>query len=102
MDKAQNVATTEQEVKGATKPEISVVPDSNDPSYLIIKATDAEGLRMVSFYINDQEYSTDPNTTLGTTEFEYRIQVEPGETNVTVHAYNINEQVTEFIGVYNY
>ena len=54
VDKAQNVATTEQEVKGATKPEISVVPDSNDPSYLIIKATDAEGLRMVSFYINDQ------------------------------------------------
>ena len=102
VDKAQNVATTEQEVKGATKPEISVTPDPNDPSYLIIRATDAEGLRMVSFYINDQEYSTDPNTSLGTTEFEYRLQVEPGETNVTIHAYNVNEQVTEFIGVYNY
>lgn len=102
VDKAQNVSTTEQEVKGATKPEVSVTPDANDPSYLIIRATDAEGLRMVSFYINDQEYSTDPNTSLGTTEFEYRLQVEPGETNVTIHAYNVNEQVTEFIGVYNY
>src|SRR5699024_9917966 len=40
VDKAQNVATTEQEVKGATKPEISVTPDPNDPSYLIIRATD--------------------------------------------------------------
>ena len=102
VDKAQNVATKEQEVKGATKPIVEVTPDTADPSYLIIKATDAEGLRMVSFYINGQEYSTDPNTSLGTTEFEYRLQVEPGETNVTVHAYNVNEQVTEFIGVYNY
>lgn len=102
VDKAQNIATKEQEVKGATKPVVEVSPDPNDPSYLIIKATDAEGLRMISFYINGQEYSTDPNTSLGTTDFEYKIQVQPGENNVTVHAYNINEQVTEFVGVYNY
>ena len=39
---------------------------------------------------------------LNSTDFEFRIQVQHGETTVKVHAYNINEQVTEFEGVYNY
>lgn len=102
VDKAQNVATKEQEVKGATKPEVTVTPDPSDPSYLIINVTDEEGLRMVTFYINDQDYSTDPNSSLGTKTFEWRQKVEQGETKVIVHAYNVNEQTTEFIGVYNY
>jgi hypothetical protein len=102
IDAAQNVATVSQEVKGAIKPKIEVVPDDNDPSYLIIRASDNDGLRMVSFYINEQEYKTDPNISLNQKTFEYRIQVSPGTTNVTVHAYNISEQVTEFIGIYNY
>lgn len=102
VDKSQNFATKEQEIKGVKKPVIEVTADPNDPSYLIIKATDEEGLRMVSYYINGQEYKTDPNTSLNTKTFEWRQYVEPGETNVTVHAYNISEQVTEFIGIYNY
>ena len=102
VDKAQNFATKEQEIKGVKKPVIEVIPDPNDPSYLIIKATDEEALRMVSYYINDQEYKTDPNTSLGTKTFEWRQKVEPGVTNVTVHAYNVSEQVTEFIGIYQY
>lgn len=101
-DAAGNVATKNQEVKGATKPTIEVTADPNDLSYLIIKAHDVEGLRMVSFYINDQQYQTDPNVSLGTTDFEYRFQVQRGETKVIVHAYNVNEQVAEFDGVYNY
>lgn len=102
VDKAENFATKNQEVKGVRKPIIEVIPDPNDPSYLIIKATDEEALRMVSYYINDQEYKTDPNTSLDTKTFEWRQKVEPGETKVTVHAYNVSEQVTEFIGIYNY
>lgn len=102
VDKAENFATKNQEVKGVRKPVIEVTPDPNDPSYLIIKATDEEALRMVSYYINGQEYKTDPNTSLDTKTFEWRQYVEPGETNVTVHAYNVSEQVTEFIGIYNY
>lgn len=102
VDKEQNFATKEQEVKGVKKPVIEVIPDPNDPSYLIIKAADEEGLRMVSYYINEQEYKTDPNTSLNTKTFEWKQKVEPGESKVTVHAYNINEQVTEFVGIYNY
>lgn len=102
VDKEQNFATKEQEVKGVKKPVIEVTPDPNDSSYLIIKATDEDALRMVSYYINGQEYKTDPNTSLNTKTFEWRQKVDPGETNITVHAYNVSEQVTEFIGVYNY
>ena len=102
VDKAQNHATKEQEVKGVNKPIIDVVPDATDPSYLIIKATDEEGLRMVSFYINDQEYKTDPNTSLNTKVFEWRQKVERGESTVRVNAYSINEQVATFNGIYNY
>lgn len=102
VDKAQNYATKEQDVKGVNKPVIEVTPDPNDPSYIIIKATDEEGLRMISYYINQQEYKTDPNTSLNTKTFEWRQKVEKGQSNVTVHAYSINEQVTEFKGIYNY
>lgn len=105
VDKAQNVATVSQKVKGvkeSEKPVIEVIPDPNDPSYLIIKAYDNEGLRMISYFVNDQEYKTDANTSLNTKTFEWKQKVEPGRTELLVHAYNINGQVAEFNGVYNY
>ena len=102
VDKAQNVANEEQEIKGATKPIIEVVPDPEDPSYLIVRASDEEGLRMVAYYIGDDLYQTDPNISINEKTLEWRQKVEPGETIIKVHAYNINEQVTEFIGQYTY
>lgn len=102
VDKAQNVATKEQEIKGAKKPTVEVSVDENDYSYIIIKASDDEGLRMVSFYINGQEYKTDPNISLNMKTFEYRIQVEHGENNIKVHAYNVNELMTEYEALYDY
>ena len=102
VDKAQNFATKEQQVKGATKPKIEVVSDPTDQSYLIIRASDNEGLRMVVFYINEDEYKTDPNTSLNMKNFEYRQKVPKGETTIKVHAYNLSEQVSEFEGIYTY
>lgn len=102
VDKAQNVSTKEQKVKGAKRPTIEVVPDPADPSYIIIKAYDDDGLRMISYFINEQEYKTDPNVSLNSKTFEWRQKVEPGQNRILVHAYNISEQVTEFDGIYNY
>lgn len=102
VDKAQNVATIDQKIKGAKKPTIEITPDPNDPAYLIIKAYDDDGLRLVSYFVNDQEYKTDPNISLNTKTFEWRQKVEPGESKITARVYNINEQVTEFEGIYNY
>lgn len=102
FDKAQNVATKEQDIKGAKRPTIEVSVDKNDNSYIIIKASDEEGLRMVSYYINGQEYKTDPNTSLNSKTFEWRQKVEPGENNIIIHAYNINELMTEVTAIYDY
>lgn len=100
VDKAQNTANSEQQVKGSTKPQIEVIADATDLSYLTIKVKDNEGIRMVVFYLNDQEYKTDPNVSLNVKEFEYRVKVEKGITTVKVNAYNINEQVSEFSADY--
>ena len=102
VDKSKNTAEREKKIKGTKRPTIEVIPDPNDKSYLIIKAHDEEGLRMISYFINDQEYKTDPNVSLNSKTFEWKQKVEPGETKVLVHAYNINEQVGEFNGIYNY
>lgn len=102
VDKAQNVATKEQKIKGIKRPTIEVTVDESDPSYIIIKASDEDGLRMISYSINGQEYKTDPNTSLNSKTFEYRQKVEAGDNQIVVHAYNINEQVTEYTGQYSY
>ena len=57
---------------------------------------------MISYYINQQEYKTDPNTSLNTKTFEWRQKVEKGQSNVTVYVYSVNEQVTDFKWIYNY
>lgn len=96
VDKAQNVATKEQLIKGTKKPTVSVVPDTNDQSYVIMKVEDEDGLRMISFTVNGQQYKTDPNVSLNTKTWEYKLKIEQGQTDLKIHAYNINEQVTEY------
>ena len=102
VDKAQNVATKEQKIKGTKRPTVEVTPDPNDPSYLIIKATDDDGLRLVAYELNGQGYTTDPNVSINEKTFEYRQKIESGRNEISLRVYNINEQVTEFNGVYNY
>lgn len=102
IDKAQNTATKTQDVKGTTKSKIEVTQDTSDPSYVNIKVTDNDGIRMVAFYVNDQEYQTDPNTSLNTKTFEYKQKINKGTNTIKVHAYNISEQVTEYEGTFNY
>ena len=102
VDKAQNFASVEQQVKGATKAKIEATPDPTDPSYIIIKVNDNDKIRMVAFTINGVDYTTDPNISLNSKDFEYKLKVEKGQTNIKIKAYNVSEQVTEFEGVYNY
>lgn len=101
VDKSQNSVTEEQEIKGVKKPIVTVTLDENDPSYIVIKATDEEGIRMVSYYVNGQEYKTDPNISLNITKFEWRQRLDSGENTITVHVYNVNELVTEYVGTFN-
>ena len=102
IDKSQNRAVFQQVVKGARKPKIEVTPDPVDPSYVIIKVTDEDALRMVYFKINEDEFSTNPDTALGTKEFEYRLKIEQVPSYITVRAHNLSERTEEFKGRYDY
>ena len=102
VDKAQNVATKEQKIKGSKRPTVEITPDPNDPSYLIIRATDEDGLRLLAYDLNGQGYTTDPSISINEKTFVYRQKIEPGRNEISLRVYNINEQVTEFNGVYNY
>ena len=105
VDIAKNEKVIDQQIMGVKRPTISVVPDTNDPDYLIITVNAEEGLRMVAFYINEQLYQTDPNTSLNAKEFTYRIKAEKGEngiTSVKVNAYSMTEQIQEFKGEYRH
>ena len=100
VDKAQNVATKEQKIKGTKRPTVEVKRDPNDASYILIKATDDDGLRLLCYDLNGQEYTTDPNISINDTKFEYRQKLDSGTNKISLRVYNINEQVTEFNAEY--
>lgn len=99
VDKEQNVATRDQKIKGVSvdsKPTAELTLDPEDSAYAILKVQDEYGIRMVDWFVNDQEYKTDPNTSLNQNTFEYRFKIDEGETKITLRVYNIKEQVEEF------
>lgn len=99
VDKEQNVATAEQKVKGVSvdsKPTAQLTLDPEDSAYAVLKVQDEYGIRMVDWFVNDQEYKTDPNISLNQNTFEYRFKIDEGETKITLRVYNIKEQVEEF------
>jgi len=100
VDKAQNVATKEQKIKGTKRPTVEVKRDPNDASYILIKATDDDGLRLLCYDLNGQGYTTDPNISINDTKFEYRQKLDSGTNKISLRVYNINEQVTEFNAEY--
>ncbi len=105
VDKEQNVATAEQRIKGVSvdsKPTAQLTLDPEDSSYAILKVQDEYGLRMVDWFVNEQEYKTDPNTSLNQNTFEYRFKIEPGNTKIVLRVYNVREQVEEFTWTIQY
>ena len=82
----------EQEVKGVSKPEVSV---GKDGEYLVIKASDEQGLERITYTLNDKKYTLKCN---GLKEMEYRQKLNQGENVLKLEAYNSDGAVTEFKG----
>ena len=96
VDAANNVKTISQEIKGVKRPVVTlnITPDSADT--LIIDVKSEENLQAIVFYINGQEYKTDPNTALNTKEFIYYQHLDRSIDNeIIVRAYDINMQMGE-------
>ena len=102
VDTAQNHAEVSQEVKGTTKPQITIEPISEeDPSILQITITCEDNLQKIVIYLGEQRYSTPDNISIDKKQFVQKVKVENG-TTIKVNAYNVSEQMTEKTITYNY
>ncbi len=96
VDKAKNVATKTQEVKGATKSTISVEPVIEPTPHLKVTVKDEEEIKMIVIVFNGQELKSNPNGTMGQ-EFIYEdLQLVPGDNTIKITVYNVSEQVSQF------
>ena len=89
----------EQEVKGITRPTISLsVDDVNNPQNFVIKASDEVELDAVTFIINEDESSKFIVRAEGKKELEFTFPLEDGENRIIVTAYNIDGATVEAKG----
>ncbi len=95
---SRNLTTTkEQEVKGVTKPIISVVQDAEQTQYLILSVSDEEAIQKVQFNLNGKEYMIDLSD-YKEKQIQYKIQMIEGENTITVTATNFDNAKSTFEG----
>lgn len=100
VDKAKNVATKTQEVKGATKSNISVEPIVEPTPHLRVVISDEEEIKLIVINFNGTELKSDPNGTMGQ-EFIYEdLQLVKGDNKIKITVYNVSEQVSTFEETY--
>lgn len=85
----------EQEVKGITKPKISVSLDESGENF-VIKATDEVELDKVTFIINEDENKKYMVRAEGKKELEFIFPLEAGENKIIATAYNVDGATDEF------
>lgn len=96
---SNNVTETKtQEVKGVTKPKVSVVQDGK---YLVITATDEEAMKEIDYTLNGKPYKIDYSS-VREKVIEYRQEMTPGENKIILTAYNINGAEEHFEGICTY
>ena len=80
--------TKTQKVRGAMKPTVRIERDQEDPSYIILTATDEISLmKEMRFWINGKGYKVLETQENGT-KIQWRFQVEPGENLIKLTAIN--------------
>ncbi len=93
VDKSGNQTQIIRTYQGVTKPVISVVQEGNE---LVIKVTDEDGIDYVYYTLNGKDYRLRTPTTQK--ELEYRQAMDEGENRISIQAYSINGEMTNFEG----
>lgn len=95
VDKNNETAMKEQEVKGVTKPKLDVTTDG--AANFVIHATDEEGIKRVEFIINETDKKAlDLDKVLPLEqrkEFEYKYPLRDGENRLEIRVYNESDAV---------
>lgn len=100
VDINNKTITKKQEVKGVTKPTISVSVDNpENPTEFIIKASDEVELDAITFIINDDENQKYIVRAEGKKELEQHFPLQDGENRIWATAYNIDGATAEFKGM---
>ena len=85
-----NTETKEQQVKGVTKPKVTVKQEGQE---FVINASDEIGLDKIEFILNGQGYLVRVE---GATDKEFRYPLEQGDNTLEVTAYNVDGATGEF------
>ena len=93
VDKSGNQTQIIRTYQGVTKPVISVVQEGNE---LVIKVTDEDGIDYVYYTLNGKDYRLRTPTTQK--ELEYRQAMDEGGNRISIQAYSINGEMTNFEG----
>lgn len=98
----RNLSSTKtQEVKGVTKPVVSVVQDADNPQYVVLSASDEEAIKNVEFELNGKKYQVDLSAYKEKT-MQYKIELQQGENNIKIKVYNFDGAETTFEGTCEY
>lgn len=90
--------TKTQEVKGVVKPKVTIARDTDDPSYIILTATDEISLmKEMKFWVNGKGYMVVETQENGT-KIQWRFQVEQGENLIKLTGTN-NDGIEDTVEV---
>ena len=90
VDVNNDTETKEQQVKGVTKPKVTVKQEGQE---FVINASDEIGLDKIEFILNGQGYLVRVE---GATDKEFRYPLEQGDNTLEVTAYNVDGATGEF------
>lgn len=99
---SRNLTSTKtQEVKGVTKPTISVVQDADDLKYVILSVSDEEAIKNVLIELNGKKYQIDL-TEYQEKAIQYKLGLGQGENIIKITATNFDGAEGVFEGSCTY
>lgn len=99
---SRNLTSTKtQEVKGITKPIISVVQDADNFKYLILSVSDEEAIKNVLIDLNGKKYQIDLSE-YKEKSIQYKIELQPGENIIKIISTNFDGAEGTFEGACTY
>lgn len=99
---SRNLSSTKtQEVKGVTKPIVSVVQDADDLKYVILSVSDEEAIKNVLIDLNGQKYQIDLSE-YREKAIQYKLELGQGENVIKITATNFDGAEGTFEGACTY
>lgn len=97
-DASGNTRTDRLNVNGIVEPTIEIYADENTAEF-VIKLTDEMGLKILAYDHNGEKIKIELD---GQYEVEHRVKLQDGTNTITVYAFNIQDSMSQYTGIYDY